>query len=103
MGSARLCGAVLAWVLLSAAPAAAHDFRGGELSPLMGYTPFAAAKAAQAQVPPATPRARCGPGSTPEPGLQGRVAAEDVASGAAAEGYRCNTTLVGREGATGGY
>ena len=51
----------------------------------------------------ATPRAQCRDGSRPEPGMQGRVAKEDVDSGAAAEGYWCNVTRVGQTGATGGF
>jgi hypothetical protein len=42
-----------------------------------------------------SPKAQCGPESRPETGLQGRVSAEDHASGRAAEGYTCNTELVG--------
>lgn len=42
-----------------------------------------------------TPKAVCGPGSRPETGLQGRVSREDHDSGRAAEGYTCNTELVG--------
>jgi hypothetical protein len=59
-----------------------------------GSDPVAVPKAPE---PPltATPRANCGPGSRPETGLQGRVSAEDHASGRAAEGYTCNTELVG--------
>jgi hypothetical protein len=45
--------------------------------------------------PPATPKAACGPGSRPETGMQGRVSVEDHASGRAAQGYTCNTELVG--------
>ena len=41
------------------------------------------------------PRADCGPGSRPETGMQGRVSAEDHAEGLAAEGFTCNTELVG--------
>ena len=55
------------------------------------------------EVPPATPQGPCGPGSIPEPGLQGRVPADDVAAGGAAEGYRCNIEVVGRFGISGGY
>src|SRR5436190_6921540 len=51
----------------------------------------------------AVPRAQCGPGSDPETGLQGRVSADDIASGRAARGYRCNTELVGHYGTSGGY
>jgi hypothetical protein len=46
----------------------------------------------------ATPRAQCGPGSKPEPGIQGRVPA-----GAAAEGLHCNVTLVAHQGTSGGF
>lgn len=53
--------------------------------------------------PPATPRAVCGPGSVPEPGIQGRVPADDVAKGGAKNGYRCNVELLGREGRTAGF
>ena len=45
--------------------------------------------------PVATPSATCGPGSRPETGLQGRVSPEDHSSGRAAEGFTCNTELVG--------
>lgn len=37
----------------------------------------------------------CGPGSNPETGMQGRVSQADHDSGRAAEGYTCNTELVG--------
>lgn len=43
----------------------------------------------------ATPQAVCGPGSRPEHGIQGRVSREEMESGRAAEGYTCNTELVG--------
>jgi hypothetical protein len=59
--------------------------------------------ATHAAAPPATPRANCGPGSRPEPGIQGRVPADAVASGAADNGYTCNTQLVGHEGKSGGF
>lgn len=47
---------------------------------------------------PVPPRAECGPGARPEPGLQGRVPA-----GVPQEGYRCNTELVSDEGSAGGF
>ncbi len=43
----------------------------------------------------ATGKADCGPGSRPETSLQGRVSQEDHDNGRAAEGYTCNTELVG--------
>jgi hypothetical protein len=46
----------------------------------------------------ATPRAQCGPGSKPEPDIQGRVPA-----GSATDGLWCNVTMIGHEGTTGGF
>ena len=61
-----------------------------------------------AQVPPlpvagepslaAVPRAVCGPGSNPESDLQGRVLREEIDNGRAAQGYTCNSQLLGRSG-----
>ncbi|HSW14650.1 MAG TPA: hypothetical protein VLI06_17530 [Solimonas sp.] len=51
--------------------------------------------AAVAPSPPATTKAVCGPGSHPEIGIQGRVSRAEHDSGRAAEGYSCNTELVG--------
>lgn len=56
-----------------------------------------------ANFPAATPRARCGPGSMPETGVQGRVPASDYESGRAAKGYYCNAAEVGHQGSTGGF
>jgi hypothetical protein len=53
------------------------------------------ARAAEPELTP-TPKAICGPGSDPETGIQGRVSPEDHASGNAADGFRCNTELVGK-------
>ena len=47
---------------------------------------------------PVPPRAECGPGARPEPGLQGRVPA-DMPD----DGYVCNTQLVSHEGSAGGF
>ena len=47
---------------------------------------------------PVPPHADCGPGSRPEPGLQGRVPAD-----APDDGYGCNAELVGHEGSAGGF
>lgn len=62
---------------------------------------FAAAQSSA--VPPATPRAECGSGSKPGPGMQGRVSAAAVASGQADAGYTCNMKQLGHEGASGGF
>src|SRR5918999_3152639 len=53
--------------------------------------------------PVATPRAECGPGSRPEPSIQGRVPREEVDSGRANRGYWCNLTVLGHSGSTGGF
>ena len=45
--------------------------------------------------PVATPKAKCGPGSRPEPGMQGRLSQADIESGLAIKGITCNTELVG--------
>jgi hypothetical protein len=63
----------------------------------------ATAAAAQSTVPSSTPKASCGAGSLPEPGLQGRVAKADVDSGEVATGYRCNIAEIGKSGETGGF
>lgn len=46
--------------------------------------------------PPPTPQAKCGSGSRPEPGLQGRMTAAQLA--ADDKGFWCNMKLVGRWG-----
>ncbi|MGH9184245.1 MAG: LVIVD repeat-containing protein, partial [Acidimicrobiales bacterium] len=69
------------------------------------------AQSPQTSEPPLepVPRADCGPGSRPETGIQGRVSAQDHASGRAAQGFTCNTELVGSyakptaQGTVGGY
>ena len=61
------------------------------------------ARAQEAAPAPATPRATCGPGSIPETGMQGRVSTEDVETGRAADGFRCNVEKVGQFGNTGGF
>jgi hypothetical protein len=44
----------------------------------------------------AVPRAKCGPGSRPEPALQGEVPLADRTDGASRRGYSCDLTLVGQ-------
>jgi hypothetical protein len=64
-----------------------------------GDTPDRAPVATAPTVPFFTaPRAMCGPGSKPEPDIQGRVPA-----GAAADGLWCNMTLVSHHGVSGGF
>ena len=64
-----------------------------------GQEPARAATAQRAEPPfVATPRAVCGPGSKPEPGIQGRVPA-----GVAAGGLHCNVGLVAHQGTSGGF
>ena len=92
---ARFLVAPAVLALLGAAPAAAHY--SGE----NGRWDLTAKLVQQAQAgppPQPVPRADCGPGSKPEPGMQGRVP-----RGADPGGYTCNTTLLGQEGGAGGY
>ena len=65
--------------------------------------PAAPALTQEVVTPPATPQGACGPGSIPEPGMQGRVPADDVAAGGAAKGYLCNVQVIGRHGGAGGF
>jgi len=51
----------------------------------------------------AVPRARCGPGSTPLKGMQGRVTQADVRSAAARKGWTCNVRRVARLSTPGGF
>lgn len=55
------------------------------------------------EAPSATPRAECGPGSRPEPDIQGRAPLADYESGRALEGYTCNLEEIGQFGTRGGY
>jgi hypothetical protein len=54
----------------------------------------------QALEPPLepTPQGKCGPGSRPETGVQGRVSRAEHDSGRAAEGYTCNAEAIGHFG-----
>jgi hypothetical protein len=64
-----------------------------------GQTPDSVPKLERPEPPlVATPRARCGPGSQPEPGIQGRVPA-----GSADKGLWCNVKLVSHQGTSGGF
>jgi hypothetical protein len=70
---------------------------------VLGVGGLQLASAADPTVPPATPKAQCGPGSKPETATQGRVSTADVLSGRAAQGYTCNTEVKGHFGRTGGF
>jgi hypothetical protein len=64
-----------------------------------GQTPNKVAVQHPAEPPlEATPRAHCGPGAKPEPGIQGRIPA-----GSANDGLQCNISLVSHQGASGGF
>jgi hypothetical protein len=65
--------------------------------------PKAAATATAVQVSAPTPKAKCGPGSLPETGRQGRVPLADYSNGRAAKGYTCNAVQVSKTGTTGGF
>jgi hypothetical protein len=59
--------------------------------------------ASKSTFPAATPEAKCGPGSKPETGIQGRVPTGDYLTGKAARGYWCNAKEVAHQGQTGGF
>lgn len=60
------------------------------------------AASATAAEGPTSPKAKCGPGSLPETGLQGEVPLVDQLSGRSMQGYRCNLELVGQYAGNGG-
>lgn len=62
---------------------------------LVGLTGFGAHMAV-AEEPSPVPRPECGPGSSPETGVQGQVPRADRDSGRSAQGYSCNMELVGQ-------
>ncbi|MGI9020822.1 MAG: hypothetical protein ACR2G3_08960 [Solirubrobacterales bacterium] len=94
----------LTFVLLAAGPvgqvaADPMDLPGAPAEPAK-WAPFQEVPPLQSKRAPeppleATPQGGCGPGSRPETDIQGRVPASDHESGRAAEGYTCNSELVG--------
>lgn len=71
----------------------------GAIGQGLGQTPPRLPTAYPAEAPLlATPRAQCGPGSHPEPGVQGRVPA-----GSGDAGLWCNMALVAHQGTSGGF
>jgi hypothetical protein len=71
----------------------------GALGQGTGQTPDKQPKQRNPEPPlVATPRAKCLPGSKPEPGIQGRVP-----NGSAASGLTCNVSLVSHQGTSGGF
>ncbi|HET9040406.1 MAG TPA: hypothetical protein VFN40_09560, partial [Gemmatimonadales bacterium] len=89
---------VIALLLLTAAPAAAHPNPNGLPLRFDGVSEKVVANTAQAQPQPApVPRPTCRSTDRPETDIQGRVPAGNP------EGFTCNTTLVGHHGSSGGY
>jgi hypothetical protein len=100
----RVAAMLMAVVVLEIVAAAAY----GQLEPLNdlfalgqggGESPAAAPVVHRAEPPfVATPLAPCGPGSRPQPGVDGRVPA-----GSATDGLSCNVAVVGHQGTEGGF
>ena len=88
---------------MTAAPSLGHWLEDGTGPRLTAGTLGERVMSAQSGVPPATPRADCGPGSNPEPGIQGRVPADAVESGRADKGFTCNVELLAHRGKAGGF
>src|SRR5690242_18374630 len=98
-------GPALVIVLVLAFPALEASGALGPLNDLLalgqgeGQQPAVVTTQYNAEPPlAATPRAHCGPGSKPEPGIQGRVPA-----GSATNGLWCNVSLVAHQGTSGGF
>jgi hypothetical protein len=71
----------------------------GALSQGLGQSPTRVATQDPAEPPlTATPQGQCGPGSHPEPGIQGRVPA-----GSGDAGLWCNMALISHQGTSGGF
>jgi hypothetical protein len=71
----------------------------GQIAAGMGQTPAKAPVQRNAEPPlTATPLAMCGPGSRPEPGVDGRVP-----QGSGDKGLWCNLTEVSHQGTSGGF
>ena len=105
MGRFRRSAPFLVIALILAFPALEASGALGPLNDLLalgeggGQEPARVATARRAEPPlVATPRAQCGPGSKPEPGIQGRVPA-----GSATGGLHCNVSLVAHQGTSGGF
>ena len=59
--------------------------------------------ASSSSFPSALPAPTCGKGALKETSIDGRVPSADYSSGRYKQGYRCNTTEVSHQGATGGF
>src|SRR3954447_24630940 len=108
--SRGLAGIVFATVVL-VCPGGAQAAAQAPTLPLNDFESLLSATGAQ-NVPPSgpvqemphprlrpVPRVKCGAGSRPLAGTQGRVTAEDADSPAAADGWTCNVSVVGKFGA----
>lgn len=107
-----LTAVALSLALLAAAPspaaAAQPTLPLNDLNDLLDLTGYPTPTRAPVQDNPAprvtpAPRARCGPGSRPLAGEQGRVPPSAIASGAAARGWTCNVNVLGHHGTPGGF
>jgi len=96
LGIAAVLGALVAGVALGQLGAVNDLFALGQGN---GDAPVRAPVVRRAEPPLlATPLGRCGPGSRPQPGVDGRVPA-----GSAAHGLSCNVTLLSHQGTEGGF
>src|SRR5947209_10326945 len=103
LGSIALVALVLS-IMTAAGAVTLPGFGGGDndllaLSQGQGQTPDKVATVRRAEPPlVATPLAKCGPGSHPQPGIDGRVPA-----GSGVNGLWCNMTQVAHQGTSGGF
>jgi hypothetical protein len=93
-----LAGLCLAYcTLVLAPPTLAHPGEGASPENAEEPSPLPIRQALEPPLEP-TPQAKCGPGSRPETGVQGRVSRADHESGRAAAGYECNAEVVAHYG-----
>ncbi len=103
LGSVASVALVLS-ILTAAGAVTLPGLNGGDndllaLSQGAGQTPDKVATAKRAEPPlVATPLVKCGPGSHPEPGVDGRVPA-----GSGVNGLSCNMTEISHQGTSGGF
>ena len=109
MGWERRAPLIATSLILSLGAAASADAhisqpRAGATGLVTGEAKAFAGMAAVSEPPiRSTPRADCRPGGIPEGPMQGRVSAEEIAAGKVDRGYRCNLTVIGHSGSTGGF
>ena len=103
LGQVAICAALLSAVTGAGTATGQITFPANDLQPALALTGIPTPLMVPEQMNPEpavvpSPRADCGPGSRPLGGMQGRVPASAVDSPQAAQGWTCNTSVVGHYG-----